>query len=70
MYTEYLRGALRNPQLLGAHWFIYKDQATTGRGDGENYQIGFIDNCDTPHPEIIAAAREIGATMYRLRLAE
>jgi hypothetical protein len=66
-YRRYLEGALRNPLIVGTHWFQYGDQATTGRGDGENYQIGFVDVCDTPYPETIAACREIGATMYRLR---
>ncbi len=67
-YATYVRGALRNPHIVGTHWFQYKDQATTGRGDGENYQIGFIDVCDTPYPEIVAKAREVGYTMYPYRL--
>jgi hypothetical protein len=67
-YRDYVRGALRNPQIVGTHWFQYKDQATTGRGDGENYQIGFIDICDTPYPETIAASRDIGYHMYETRL--
>ncbi len=67
-YASYVRGALRNPHIVGTHWFQYKDQATTGRGDGENYQIGFIDVCDTPYPEIVAKAREVGYTMYPYRL--
>ena len=67
-YADYVQGALRNPYIVGTHWFQYKDQATTGRGDGENYQIGFIDICDTPYPEIVAAARQIGDTMYEYRL--
>jgi len=29
-----------------------RDQATTGRGDGENYQIGFTDICDRPIPRL------------------
>jgi hypothetical protein len=69
-YTAYVQGALRNPCIVGTHWFQYKDQATTGRGDGENYQIGFIDICNTPYPEIVAAARNIGKTMYTYRLQE
>ncbi|MBN2139093.1 MAG: beta-galactosidase [Sedimentisphaerales bacterium] len=67
-YRSYLRGALRNPYIVGTHWFQYKDQATTGRGDGENYQIGFIDVADTPNPEIVEAARKIGRSMYQYRL--
>ncbi len=67
-YDSYVRGALRNPHIVGTHWFQYQDQATTGRGDGENYQIGFIDVCDRPYPEIVAKARAIGADMYAYRL--
>ena len=66
-YESYVRGALRNPYIVGTHWFQYKDQATTGRGDGENYQIGFIDVCDKPYPEIVAKARVIGDDMYTYR---
>lgn len=67
-YRDYVTGALKNPIWVGAHWFQYGDQAATGRGDGENYQIGFVDICDTPYAETIEAAREIGRTMYTLRL--
>ncbi len=67
-YKSYVLGALRNPYIVGTHWFQYKDQATTGRGDGENYQIGFVDICDTPYPEIIQASREVGSNMYEYRL--
>ncbi|GGZ87476.1 hypothetical protein [Algibacter mikhailovii] len=66
-YVAYLKGALENPYLVGAHWFQYSEQAVTGRGDGENYQIGFLDVCDTPYQETIDASREIGCKMYRVR---
>lgn len=69
-YKEYVQGALRNPQIVGTHWFQYKDQATTGRSDGENYQIGFLDICDTPYPEIVQASREVGYGMYPYRLGK
>jgi hypothetical protein len=68
-YRRYVEGALRHPQMVGCHWFQYTDQPTTGRSfDGENYQIGFVDICDTPYPEMIEAARAIGAEMYSYRL--
>lgn len=66
-YKEYVEGALDNPYLVGTHWFQYGDQATTGRGDGENYQIGFLDVCDTPYPETIEACRKVGYSMYPRR---
>jgi hypothetical protein len=67
-YSEYVRGALRNPYIVGTHWFQYQDEPTTGRGDGEDYQIGFVDVADTPYPETIAASRDIGRIMYEYRL--
>ncbi|MBN2270529.1 MAG: beta-galactosidase [Sedimentisphaerales bacterium] len=67
-YKSYVQGALQNPYIVGTHWFQYKDQATTGRGDGENYQIGFVDICDRPYPEIVEACREVGYGMYDYRL--
>jgi hypothetical protein len=66
-YRSYLTGALNNPCLVGSHWFQFGDQATTGRGDGENYQIGLLNICDRPYPETIAVVREIGQIMYELR---
>jgi len=67
-YKSYVQGALRNPYIVGTHWFQYKDQPTTGRGDGENYQIGFVDICDTPYPETIQACREVACSLYEYRL--
>jgi hypothetical protein len=66
-YRYYLTTALCNPAIVGAHWFEFYDQPTTGRSDGENYQIGFLDGCDTPYWETIAAAREVGYNLYSSR---
>ena len=67
-YRYYVISALRNPAIVGAHWFQLYDESTTGRFDGENYQIGFLDICDTPYWETIAAAREVGYKLYNIRL--
>jgi hypothetical protein len=69
-YYHYIKDALKNPNLVGAHWFTYGDQAVTGRGDGENYQIGLVDVCDTPYQETIDKCREIGYQIYRIRSQE
>jgi len=66
-YRDYVNGALANPHIVGTHWFQFGDQATTGRGDGENYQIGFLDIADTPYPETISAVRDVGYAMYATR---
>ncbi len=67
-YYNYVRSALENPLIVGTHWFQYGAQPTTGRFDGENYQIGLVDIADTPYPETIERVREIGRTMYEIRL--
>ena len=67
-YTRFLQGALVHPNIVGTHWFQFRDQPLTGRWDGEGYQIGFVDVADTPYVELARAARRIGETMYRYRL--
>jgi agarase len=66
-YADYIRQAAAAPWCVGAHWFQYLDQALTGRPDGENYNIGFVDATDDPHPELRAAARKIHGELYRIR---
>lgn len=66
-YEQYVRSGLKNPLVVGTHWHQYGDQATTGRDDGENYQNGFIDVCDTPYVETIEGCRRVGYRLYEIR---
>jgi hypothetical protein len=67
-YTRFLQGALVHPNIVGTHWFQFRDQPLTGRWDGEGYQIGFVDVADTPYEEITHAARDVADGMYDYRL--
>ncbi len=67
-YEGYTWSAVRNPNIIGAHWFQWFDQLTTGRSDGENYAIGFVDVADTPIYEMALASRKISERMYAERL--
>lgn len=69
-YRRVVEGALRHPYFVGSHWFQYRDQPLVGRGDGENYQIGFVDVCDRPYPALTRAVREVAERMYELRYAQ
>jgi hypothetical protein len=62
-YRYYVENAAAHPALIGTHWFQWLDQPSTGRMDGENYNIGFLDVTDRPYPELVEAAR---ATHKRL----
>ncbi len=66
-YQEYIQSALRNPLIVGAHWFQYIDQPVTGRFDGENYNIGLVDICDNPYNELLDKVRETTYGMYDYR---
>ena len=66
-YAKYVRSALVHPQIVGTHWHQFSDQATTGRFDGENFNVGFTDVCDTPYYEIINGIRAVGYDMYNIR---
>lgn len=67
MYYRYVRSALEHPNFIGTHWHQFSDQACTGRFDGENFQVGFTDVCDTPYYETVEKIREIGYNMYDMR---
>lgn len=62
-YRYYVENAAAEPALIGAHWFQWIDQPSTGRFDGENYNIGLVDVTDRPYPDMIKASRE---TLSRL----
>ena len=66
-YARFVEGCLRHPLIVGCHWFQYRDQPLIGRGDGEAYQIGFVDVCDRPYPELTRAARRVGEALYETR---
>lgn len=66
-FKRYLQGALAHPNIVGAHWFQFRDQPLTGRWDGEGYAIGFVDVADTPYPEMTRVSRAVGEAMYEYR---
>ncbi|WP_010520394.1 hypothetical protein [Aquimarina agarivorans] len=66
-YEKYMKGALQNPLIVGAHYFQYLDQPLTGRFDGENYNIGCVDICDKPYEEFLSKVKEVGHQLFELR---
>jgi hypothetical protein len=66
-YARYIQTALDQPWCVGAHWFTYGDEPLTGRFDGENYNIGFVNVTDTPYVELVRHATEINFAVYQKR---
>jgi hypothetical protein len=63
-YRYYVENAAAHPSVVGTHWFQWWDQPSTGRYDGENYNIGFVSVTDVPYSELIEAAK---ATHHRIK---
>ncbi|SFS29693.1 hypothetical protein SAMN05216365_1017 [Porphyromonadaceae bacterium NLAE-zl-C104] len=55
-YRYYVEQAAAHPSVVGTHWFQWLDQPSTGRFDGENYNIGFLDVTDLPYSELVNEA--------------
>jgi hypothetical protein len=56
-YRYYVEQAASHNAFVGANWFQWIDSSVTGRGDGENYNIGFVDVTDRPYVELIEALK-------------
>jgi hypothetical protein len=65
-YSYYVEHAAEHPAIIGTHWYQWIDQPATGRRDGENYNIGWIDVTDRPYPELVAAAKATHAKIEAL----
>jgi hypothetical protein len=66
-YAQYVIGALANPAVVGCHWFQWGTQPVTGRGDGENYEQGFLDTCDTPYWGLAHYSSSLADAIYEIR---
>ncbi len=65
-YRIYVEDAAANPWCVGTHYFTQYDQSALGRGDGENYNIGFMDVCNRPYEPLVQAARETHERLYEV----
>ena len=70
MFQNYIQGALKHPNIVGAHWFQYIDEPNTGRFDGENYNVGFVSNTDIPYKHLVNAAKEVNENLYERRFKD
>ena len=56
-FANYVQQVAHTPSAVGAHWFQYFDEPSNGRGDGENYNMGFVDIKGQPYQEMTRAAK-------------
>jgi hypothetical protein len=65
-YRYYVENAFAMPEMVGTHYFQWADQPSTGRFDGENYNIGLVDVTDRPYPDLVEALKETHRRVLRL----
>jgi len=65
-YRYYVEQTVALPEIIGVHYFQWLDQPVTGRFDGEDYNIGFLDICNKPYEELVKAAKETHERMYQV----
>lgn len=63
-YRYYVEQAASFPAFIGSSWFQWVDQPSTGRMDGENYNIGLVDVTDRPYAELIEAMKTTHRRLY------
>ena len=57
-YRHYVETAFSHPNVVSTFWYRWRDQPNTGRSDGENYNIGFVDVTGLIYDPIVNAAVE------------
>jgi len=67
-YQNFIKGALRNPKCVGAHWFMWANSTTAGRGNGENANCGLVSMTDQIYYELISYMRDLNYEIYNTRL--
>lgn len=67
-YTTFMTAALKDPNFVGANYYKYIDQPTTGETlDGQNCMQGLVDTTDTPYSQMVSAIQAIAQSMYSTR---
>lgn len=69
-YRHYTERAASIPVVIGHEWFSYGDMAITGRWfsgfNGQNDNIGLVNVADRFYDDLVAAARETNARVYKI----
>ena len=54
-FQSVARRFIQKPYAVGYHWFAYSDQPETGRFDGENSNIGVVNEMDEPYEPLVSS---------------
>jgi hypothetical protein len=69
-YRFYVEQAASFPAFVGAHWFQWTDEPSTGRSDGECYSVGLVDVTDQPYDELVEGLKDTHRRLYAVHAGE
>jgi hypothetical protein len=65
-FELYVTTALRNPNVVGYHWFEHADQPAEGRFDGEDSNYGTVTIEDNPYAELTETMTRVNAAAEQI----
>jgi hypothetical protein len=60
-FESFVESETANPLFVGSGWFSYYDEAVTGRKDGENFNIGLLNQQDQPYTDMVNIMKTVNA---------
>ncbi len=65
-FERYVTTLMREPYMLGYHWFKFADQPKEGRFDGENSNYGVVNINDEPYTVFLETFIRVNGSIERL----
>lgn len=60
-FKSFVESQIEHPLFVGSGYFSYFDQAVTGRKDGENFNIGLVNQQDQPYTDMVNILKTVNA---------
>ncbi len=67
-FQRYVERALRNPAVVGYHWFEHADQPAEGRFDGENSNYGIVTIRDEIYGDLMRAMTAVNSQAEQIHV--
>ncbi|MFC0213001.1 hypothetical protein ACFFK0_11135 [Paenibacillus chartarius] len=65
-FKSFVEAQVAHPLFVGTGWFSYYDQAVTWRKDGENFNIGLVNQQDQPYKEMVEIMKTVNAGLEQV----
>lgn len=63
-FEKYVRTAMKKSYIVGYHWFEYTDEPRLGRFDGENCNLGIVNEKDEPYEVLVDRMKKMNTNVY------